>query len=306
MKRRAKSRRKPKESKCTESGDQSAEVNDKLADQPEKIGHSNIPSEGDALLLETPADILKRQEAAAKKRDEEYKQRQLRISERLAVLTLFLVLGTGFYDYFMSKQTDATRTAANAAQESATAASNAARIAGLSLQSSQNSFRIEQRPYIWAEPHPSYSVGVIEGPEQLRIFHKNGNTVSINVVVRVTNSGKSPATDVKVTPSMMNVGPKENVRSWAKAFVPKYGEQPPDFLIMNSPITVPTGEIRSLTEAESDLVWNGTWEVYIVGAVSYTDIFSPKISPYETRYCFVVNPRGLPFGTCRLGGNSIK
>ena len=123
-----------------------AEVSDKLADQPESKPHDKIPGEGEAIILESPSDILDRQEADRRKRDGEYKQRQLTIAERqvgitkwLAVLTLFLVVGNGVYDYLMWHQSETGRIAAVAAQESAAAASNAARIAGNALLSSKES-----------------------------------------------------------------------------------------------------------------------------------------------------------------------
>lgn len=116
-----------------------AEVSDKLADKPENDSQSKIPGEGEAIVLESPPDVLKREEADRKKRDEEYKQRQLRITEGLAVLTFFLVLGNGIYDYFMWNQSKTARIAADAAQESAAAANNAARVAGNTLISSKES-----------------------------------------------------------------------------------------------------------------------------------------------------------------------
>jgi hypothetical protein len=69
--------------------------------------------------------------------------------------------------------------------------------------------------------------------------------------------------------------------------------------------TVPTGPFKVLTEEQFRLWQDGKWGIMVVGAVKYHDIFQPRIAPYETRYCFGLNPHGLPIMVCGCN-SSIK
>lgn len=61
-----------------------------------------------------------------------------------------------------------------------------------------------------------------------------------------------------------------------------------------------------VTVAQDALITNGTWEAYIVGGVQYEDVFPlPQIDPYETVYCFKLNPRGMPYTTCDFRKTTI-
>lgn len=51
---------------------------------------------------------------------------------------------------------------------------------------------------------------------------------------------------------------------------------------------------------------SGQWEIYLVGAVQYQDTFQPQTTPYETSYCWVLRPEGLPFGSCDFRPTSMK
>ena len=39
-----------------------------------------------------------------------------------------------------------------------------------------------------------------------------------------------------------------------------------------------------------ELIRGGSWNVYVIGAVKYTDIYRPNEKPYETTYCFILRP----------------
>lgn len=67
----------------------------------------------------------------------------------------------------------------------------------------------------------------------------------------------------------------------------------------------PRSADRIFTAREYTLIKMGVWEAYIVGGVEYRDIFSPKISPYETTYCYHISPVGVPFGICEFPSNSF-
>jgi hypothetical protein len=74
--------------------------------------------------------------------------------------------------------------------------------------------------------------------------------------------------------------------------------------------TTPASKIIEVSNEDFGYLVNGTYDLYIIGGIQYRDMFSPKIKPYETTYCFVTNPVGMPFGECSFAppyfGNSIK
>jgi hypothetical protein len=102
----------------------------------------------------------------------------------------------------------------------------------------------------------------------------------------------------------MYVGPRKEMSKKFKAFVPEYPPRNGDIVASNVSHVVPTGELPTLSAEEMKSVNNYELAVYVMGAVKYTDVFSPHLeAPYETTYCFVFNPVGLPLGVC---GATIK
>ena len=74
-------------------------------------------------------------------------------------------------------------------------------------------------------------------------------------------------------------------------------------------MTAPSDPIVMSKEEVAHL-GDGTWQFFVVGGVRYRDMFSPRIKPYETTYCYRVNMQGMPFGQCDFGpgnfGASMK
>jgi integrase len=119
-----------------------------LSNQQEGNPKTKIPGEGEAIIIESPAEVLEREEADRKRRDDEYKQHQLGFDKWLTIFTLCLVLTSIFSDVIIWYQGQTARTAADAAQESAAAANNAARLSGNALILSRDQFRLDQRAWI--------------------------------------------------------------------------------------------------------------------------------------------------------------
>lgn len=163
------------------------------------------------------------------------------------------------------------------------------------LDLSRKQFRTENRPYVWAAPRGAY----VLPNGGLGVFAPNGADTEIEIAVDLTNSGRSPAVDLANTPSQLKVGPALNAITEARNYLPIYPKRG-GILTINTSITVKT-ETFILTPEQYSHIIDGSWTIYIVGAVKYADMFSPRIRPYETRYCFTFNPHGLPFGDCDFG-----
>lgn len=197
-----------------------------------------------------------------------------------------------------------------AAQDAAVAAKSAAATADETLKSSKQQFITEERPYVFAQP---VAVGPLEfnsatGKRESVVEQQIGNNFRFNIAVQITNGGKSPAVYLMATKSEMKIGPKDDARKQAMNFVEEY---PRGNIILAPGVsnTVPTEIARSLTFTEAGYLIDGSWEIYVVGAVKYSDLIShqtnPKILPYKTSYCFKYIPTGLVFGNCGFG-SSIK
>ena len=231
-----------------------------------------------------PPDLVK-EHATERKEDAAHEKKKFVVE----CITLAVV---AIYAGLTAWQGCSTKTAADAAQ-------SAAITADATLKSSKEQFRTDERPYLWAGPKAAFSDTKGQGV----IFIPVGNDkVSVNIAVDVVNSGKSPAIEVIATPSHLKIGPSEVAAKEAKDWRPDY----PDFAgaILNSStnvsLTVGT-ETQVITKEQGTLWKQGKWQIYVVGAVKYRDVFAPRIEPYETTYCFVLLPTGKPFGNCASG-----
>lgn len=116
------------------------------------------------------------------------------------------------------------------------------------------------------------------------------------------NSGKTPATEVIATPSHLEIGPPEVAAEKAKTWKPVYPDNAGAILNNNPNVSMTVGTETPIITKEQEGLWKqGRWQIYIVGAVKYRDVFQPRIEPYETTYCFVLLPIGKPFGNCGWG-----
>jgi hypothetical protein len=188
-------------------------------------------------------------------------------------------------------------------QKSANAAKSAADTANATLKASQQQFRLEQRPYIWAIPEQ----GATDKQTQQKMFlvPLSGDRYQISWIVKIKTGGRSPAKDEISTDSETHFVEKTKFTKEVRDYVPHYAKTPGDTMPPDVTATVRTGQWLTFSKEQYANIVNATWVVYIIGAVRYRDIFEPSVAPYETRYCFVYLPVGLPIGTCSEG-NTMK
>ncbi len=176
------------------------------------------------------------------------------------------------------------------------------------IENSKTQFRRENRPYVWTEPH-----GTIQRSDTKEIFvfmpTQDKSGYMFGATVNIANSGRSPAIDLITTNIHFRYGPTEAVREEVRKFVPDYAGHNPGILAVGVTIS-PAGQEFVVTNEQFAHLQDGSWELYWFGAIKYRDLFSPSIDPYETTYCMIFRPSGLPFGACNFGpgsfGNSIK
>jgi hypothetical protein len=292
-----------------------------LSDTPEDDPQGNIHKEGDAILLESPVDILNRKQRDREEQDDQYKKRQLRITERLAILTGLLVLGNGLSDYLMWKQNEAARITAEAAQVSAVAAINASRQTGNTLREMQkqsesmktnadasreqaaaaknavenakrslkttiDSFRLEQRP--WVMPFEFRATSDLEAD---KVF---------SVTVSLENTGRTPAIDIVPLSGNIFAG-SEPMRPVFSVGGPRVSG---GFLSPgNKNFTYTTDAFKpSLSDVAAYL--GGRKRIYTFGVIRYRDTFNCR---HVTNFC-IYHQYGDPLAFFRFceNGNDTK
>jgi len=185
-----------------------------------------------------------------------------------------------------------TKKAADAARDAATTAGN-------NLAFAQQQFRMEQRPYLSAAPEPALRSDKA-GVTAVMGSNKAFDGFQLSIAVHILNSGKSPAVEVKATTPEYIVGPTREVIDKAAGYIPQYkGLNGMTISAGNS--VVPQTELRQITKDQEEQIIKGTWQIAVVGGVQYRDIFSPRIRPYETTYCFNVHTTGMLFADCGFG-----
>jgi hypothetical protein len=177
------------------------------------------------------------------------------------------------------------------------------------LIQTQQHFQLSQRPYIWVTPRG----GAQDREGRSFVFVPNGDKVNFAAAIDVSNFGESPAVEVSASKTEYIIGPSATATERAKHYRPRYDPQIGGTVIPKggAPGLNPGSDIKSLTQTEFNNFKDGAWDIFVVGGVRYRDIYSTRDNaPYETTYCFRINPTGLPFGNCYLGyqsfGNSIK
>jgi hypothetical protein len=208
-------------------------------------------------------------------------------------------------------QADATKIQAENTKTIAESAKSQADTLQTTLTSNRLQFRSEERPYLVATPggcfnDPTDPTGVrtivIANPQP-----DGGAQLCMQVTFH--NSGRSPAIDTGGTNIVHKIGRTDEVRKIVSAYTPEYLPGHGSILVAGEGI-VPGSKITTLTKEQLTGIMNGTWEAYMVGAMRYRDMFSPKIAPYETTYCVRLNPKGMAFADCFFPppafGNAIK
>jgi hypothetical protein len=176
------------------------------------------------------------------------------------------------------------------------------------LSHSVEQFRIEERPWLTADPTPMLDKDAANGLFFLPRQTPNGTEYEPNIIIRAYNGGKTPAVDMLTAPYEFKVGPTNQIIEEVKKFVPTYPEKYAGGFMGTSgnPIILPVKDWENYFPQDViDRINNGTWAMFIVGGVRYHDVFDPKSSPYETIYCFQVHRKGIPIATCPFT-NEIK
>jgi len=168
-----------------------------------------------------------------------------------------------------------------------------------SLTANEKQFRIQQRPYV----SPTPRAGAIQN-----IPHWTGKdkTKPPDSVDHVPVFRVPAGTDGSYR---YMIGPVLEVRKRVVDYVPDYSANPTPPLMSDESQTIKSErdeEIPIISLTQDALIAKGDWEIYIVGGVRYEDILPPSIPPYETIYCFKVNPSGLPFGGCEIRKTTIR
>jgi hypothetical protein len=198
-----------------------------------------------------------------------------------AIFTLLILVATSIYAYFAFLQWDATKQAAEAAQV-------AANIASATLRHSEQSFRIDQRPYLVADS-PQFSVPGLVPNTPLKVSNW------------FSNIGRTPANKVftylKLVPYrivksrhyfrtfMDSVFAEIRKRNSAGRNELKTSETEEDiapagrfFSTNQNPVTISAQDITEIQAGE-----NNNFVLFYVGIISYTDAYGGN---YATEFCY--------------------
>jgi hypothetical protein len=200
---------------------------------------------------------------------------------------------------------------AGAAVQQAQAAKSQSETLKASLVASQNQFRTEQRPLLFANPRGAFPADKTKQPNvDWNIFAQNSDgSVQMAVAVEFRNGGKSTAVHVANTQTAYIIAPTDDAVKQARNFIPDY---PPEESAVVAPSAgfVPVSPQVKLDKNVVDHYNDGSWTIFVVGGVRYTDLFEPPMESYETTYCWHINPTGLAFAECSFGkgyfSSSIK
>jgi hypothetical protein len=180
----------------------------------------------------------------------------------------------------MIKQYPEVKKSADAAQSAATTAEN-------TLKSSEESFRQEERAYLWA-----ISFNMSSGPV---ITDVKGEHVCADV--HIVNSGKTPANGVHIW-RYATYGP--NAERTVRAF------RPPQYLTASGDMLGTTGDkwgtafTDPVDKVTEQALLDGSIPLYVYGVVQYFDIFGDY---HETGFCSQRVLGGTPFIVCDGFGN---
>jgi hypothetical protein len=178
---------------------------------------------------------------------------------------------------------------------SATAAENA-------LGDERKNFVRDQRPYLAAVPQGAFPNPINPTDPSIGLLfeeRKGKHAIAVNVVL--SDIGRTPPVDVDTTDTAYIIDEPNAAKIAAQSFVPRFRNT--RTLVTSGPNSgiVPHSETRIFTATEwaNLTAANHLLSVYVIGAVQYRDLFSPRSDPvYETDYCYQVSIAGLPFGNC--------
>jgi hypothetical protein len=203
----------------------------------------------------------------------------------VAFVTLIILSG---YTAVAAYQAYQMKIATQAARDGAAAAKSAGETALATLNSSKESFQIEQRPYVVTE-NLQFVVGPLApGLTSINITFRNiGRTPAIRVKREIALLRFHPAP--KITPSGVAKlvkfldGSFQNLEGTLDlAAGEKYAEAAREDLAPNA-TTFSTGELKEpLTAPEIPLIQKGDLTLFYIGVIRYTDAYNGR---YETQFC---------------------
>jgi hypothetical protein len=218
------------------------------------------------------------------------------------IVSTLTLIAVAVYAYYAALQFCQMIRAANATQQAADAASRSATTAENTLKSSQQLFRTAQRPYIWAATE-AIGHNIASPSQSIVLVPLQNGGYRIGWIVTFFNGGQSPAKDEVPTIAVTHATKMDKFAKEVASFVPRYEEAgqiaPPQVKF------VARGDSIDITHDQYVEFMDRKLAIYVIGAIKYRDIFEPSITPYETRYCFALNPVGFPYSPCP-NGNSIK
>jgi hypothetical protein len=246
------------------------------------------PSEAGALIIEGRIEALEREQQEDKKRDNEYKQRQLRFNKLLVIFTGGLLLAAVIANSISIYQSVQSKKSADAAKQSADAAKKAADTADATLKSSRESFQTEQRPYLVAEVPQFIVTPIVPG------------VIRANVTFR--DIGRTPATRIRRQIALLRYRP---IRVRAKAIEKLVAFVQVNFEILGHKLDeaateeysalvredlAPNGSNFSTAEIKEPLLatelpelQEGSLTLFYIGVLRYTDAYKGS---YETQFCY--------------------
>jgi hypothetical protein len=225
--------------------------------------------------------------------DERFAHLWSRVGGVLSALTL-VVLAANLYIYYrqakiMGTQADIMQKTLPVVGQQADAATSAAHTAEATLQESQKTFRIEQRPYLVPET-PTFAVSpTIPGPASSNITIKNiGKTPAVRMmsaIVLIRHKAQ------KITPGAINKisaflegNFQELTRQLDTAIPNKYAELVRQDLAPNAAV-FSTRELKPpLSLEEIPELAPGELTLFLIGVTRYSDAYSGN---YETQFCYI-------------------
>jgi len=252
--------------------------------------------EGDALVLDKPSDP---KETARQRREDEqheFARSQVKTNRTLAwftgalVLATFCTIGVGVWQAVIS------RTAAYAARDAVGVASRTLAETVRSNQSQElankasaqtaiDNFQRDQRPWV-----------LIKYMQIWVTKQDVGSTFGGQIVL--TNSGRSPAFDLRVSNAGIQTSPmKLDIDEWARAnrkSLLRARATPLAIMAPTDPYIIPYEE-QNISKDMADQIHSGKLRVYVFGDVRYFDSFGHE---HFTQFCGVYDPKRVEVDFC--------
>jgi hypothetical protein len=217
-----------------------------------------------------------------------------------AILSALTLLVVSYYTHVTAGILDMSQVAAAENLVSTNAARNSADTASKSLQFAHDQFRFEQRPYVFITDR-----GFSDVQQNTSFAHKTllkylGTNEKPSINVEYRNLGRSPAIHARATKLEVIVDDTNKALARAKKWLPKYKSEMDAVMFPSTQESMmfTTEYLPVIDQTLYDSLARGEKTIYVIGAVAYTDLLQPPLPPYETVFCYTINPNGVPFSPC--------